>query len=376
MSTAHLKQLIQKARAANERGQFDEARTLCKAIFKHDAGNVAGLSAYIVATKVAKDDEVFKRIETFAKQTQLPNDLLSQLHFMRGKAYSDMGETKAAFEAICQANALKGVTFNAQATRHSAESLINAALKAPDLALSPQAPRIVFILGMPRSGTSLLAQALGGHTHVQNLGEQTALGLALADPKTKQVDPHGFLKTLSKDRLTQARRIYLDTIAGLRNDAPVLVDKMPENYWLAVVIPMLFPDALIVHMTRDRLATAWSCFRHDFQIGHAYSYDFADCLAQVDTCKALTTAWKAKARHNWYGIALSRLSQNPQREITNVLKRVGLEWQDACLRPQDQSNSVATLSKWQVRQGISPNISSEWEAYEPLIREKWGQLLG
>jgi hypothetical protein len=376
MPKTTLSELIISARLSNEKGNFDETRALCAQIFAQDTGNVAGLSSYMTATKIRPNDPVFARIEGFAKQTELPSDLLSQLHFMRGKGYGDMDKTDLAFEALIKANALKDVRFDPVALRRSAQRLIKAAKTAPTLRLPVATPRMVFIIGMPRSGTSLLAQALGAHSDVQNLGEQTALGAAMLDPVSERVSPLALLTSLTEERLIEVRDAYLSAIAPLRGAAPILIDKMPENYWLAFVIPMIFPDALIIHITRDRIATAWSCFRHDFKDGHAYSYDFAHCLAQYDLCKELTGAWKKTARGQWHSLALSRLCRDPKREVSAILSKLGLDWQDACMRPQDQENTVATLSKWQVRQGIDPNIAKGWEAYKPLITAKWGDIIG
>jgi hypothetical protein len=301
MPKTTLSELIISARLSNEKGNFDETRALCAQIFAQDTGNVAGLSSYMTATKIRPNDPVFARIEGFAKQTELPSDLLSQLHFMRGKGYGDMDKTDLAFEALIKANALKDVRFDPVALRRSAQRLIKAAKTAPTLRLPVATPRMVFIIRMPRSGTSLLAQALGAHSDVQNLGEQTALGAAMLDPVSERVSPLALLTSLTEERLIEVRDAYLSAIAPLRGAAPILIDKMPENYWLAFVIPMIFPDALIIHITRDRIATAWSCFRHDFKDGHAYSYDFAHCLAQYDLCKELTGAWKKRRGAN--GIA-------------------------------------------------------------------------
>ncbi|WP_420861007.1 sulfotransferase family protein [Algirhabdus cladophorae] len=365
--------LVSTARASNEHGTFDHTRAICEQIFAVDPGNVAGLNAYVTATKVTADDPVFTRLQEYVGLTGLPVEVRSQLHFMLGKCFADLGRVEDAFATLVKANDLKSTRYDPVAMRGAATQLITAVAAADPVQLAPIAPRMVFIIGMPRSGTSVLAAALGAHSQITNLGEQTALGAAMRDDQGS-VSPMTFLKGLSAERLETARDAYLDAIGASDRSTPVLVDKMPENYWLAWAIPMMFPDALIVHMSRARLATVWSCYRHDFLDGHAYSYDFAHCLAQHDLCSDLTSAWRKTWPRNWMSLALSQFSNQPERGLGAILKRLGLQFEEACLAPAS-GGAVATLSKWQVRQGIDQKIASEWEAYKPLIEAKWGALL-
>lgn len=362
------------ARRAVNCGRFAEARKGCRAIFALDPGNLAGLQIYTSATVFAANDPVLARIKAFAARRDLPDAHASQLHFMLGKALDDLGRTRAAFAAFRRANALKPVKFDAVARSDFAERLIaaSAALRLP--ALPPAAPRMVFVLGMPRSGTSLMAQCLDAHPQITSLGEMTALGAALTtahDGKTRIRLPE-FLKTADQALLEQARRIYRQAIpARARASGHVLIDKMPENYWLAFAIPLIFPDALILHMRRDRLATCWSCYRNDFGQGHEYSYDFNNLLTQFETQERLSAAWKVRHAGHWRDVALDRLAGTPRETIAPVLERLSLKWNEACLTPAATGGEVRTLSKFQVRRGIRPGIATAWRAYEPLIRETW-----
>ena len=284
------RELLEAGQAALNAGDFGRVRALCEDIFAFAPGSLNGLWLYMMSGKIAPGDAVFARIEAASAQPGLPMAAASQLQFMLGKGYDDLGAHRRAFAAFTAANRLKGGAYDPAATRRMAEALIARWRALPDLALPPAPPGMVFVLGMPRSGTSLAAQMLGRHPGIANLGEQTALGPALSVP-----DPLRFFEGLDADRLAEARAAYLTGIGAGARTAPVLVDKMPENYWFAGLIPRLFPDALILHMRRPRLATCWSCFRNDFTQGHAYATDFPHLLAQYDTHLALTEAAREMA---------------------------------------------------------------------------------
>lgn len=370
---AQIRPLLQRAAEAVNAGHFDTARALCADVFAIAPGSLAAMWHYVTVTRMAPDDQVLSRIKSALQAGGLDPNTESQLRFMLGKSQDDMGQTRAAFGQFVKANALKPAHHNSKASAGLAKALIGRVQAAPRLALEPTTPRMVFVLGMPRSGTSLLSQMLAAHPAISNLGEMTALGAGVTAAGQGQNPTLGFLEDLSEARLRAAREAYLAAIPdALRSSGQILVDKMPENYWLAWVIPMLFPDAVIVHMRRDRLATCWSCFRNDFRHGHEYAYDFQNLLAHWDQHMRLVTAFRTREPAPWLSLKLDRVTQAPKQALTPVLHRLGLEWDDACAAPEKAGGDMATLSKWQVRQGIDPNIAKGWKAYLPLIQEKWG----
>ncbi len=365
--------LVARARHAVNEGRFEAARALCARIFETDPGNLGALQAYATATCFTQDDPVFARLETFAGASGIPDRAMSQLHFMRGKALDDMGRHEEAFGAFVEANRLKRARFDAGAKRAFAGRLIDAVQATPAPALPPSPPRMVFILGMPRSGSTLLAQMLGAHPRITSLGEVQAMGPALTTLHGAQVRLPAFISAIDANVLGQARARYLqDVPQAAMNSGHVLVDKMPENYWLAWAIPMLFPDALIVHMRRERLAVCWSCFRNDFGRGHEYSYDFSDLMTQYDTQEALCAAWKTRDPDYWLDVVLDDLATTPRQVVEPLLDRLGLSWDAACLTPERSAGPVRTLSKWQVRRGIDPGIARGWRAYLPMMEMAWG----
>ncbi|MGR3364015.1 MAG: sulfotransferase family protein [Maritimibacter harenae] len=361
--TARLGPLLARAEEALNAGRFADMHAALEDVFAVDPGSLAGLWTYTHGTRFAKDDPVLARIEAFLAQAGLADPLRAQLLFMRAKARDDLGEHEAGFEDVVAANRLKGVRFDDAGMAALTRALIAAVEAAPDIRLPPSGPRMVFVLGMPRSGTSLASQMLAAHPEITNLGERVALGPALARPGTGR-NPHlAFLEGLDRSRLQAARAAYLEGVP----DHGIFIDKMPENYVFAWAIPMLFPDAQIIHMRRDRRATCWSCFRNDFREGHRYSYDWRDLTRHHDRHLELCALGRARTGPAWHEITLDTLVADPQAALSPVLAALGCDWDPACAAPEHAAGDMPTLSKWQVRQGLDPAMARGWRAYLPLI---------
>lgn len=372
MLAADVKSALEQAQALASKGEFDAARALCLRIFAHDPGVIGALQTYMSITKVTPDDKVLARLRAFARDTRLPPVLASQVQFMLGKGLDDTGAHEAAFTAFLRANALKPVQFNAATQEQLVAATLAAVANAPHLQLGPVAPRFVFIVGMPRSGSSVLAQVLGQHPEICSVGEMTALGRAL-----QAIEPNlpRFIQTLTHDRLLALRAAYLAEVMPLAQGSAVVVDKMPENYWLGWLIPMISPDALVLETQRLPLAVCWSCFRNDFGQGHAYSTDFPTLWAHYHRYRKMTDAWRQRAGAQWRVIELDQMAANPQEIIEPCLAQLGLSWADTMARPQEARSDLRTLSKWQARQSLSPKIASAWQHYQEMILDKWGREL-
>ena len=372
MTPEQLSGILHQAQAHANSGDFAAARALCTHVFKQDPGVLGALQTYVAITRMTPEDPVLARLRRFATATDQPDTIRSQIQFMLGKGLDDIGDHKGAFAAFVQANALRSVPFNAAAQARLAAASLQAVARLDIPPLAPDGPRMVFVPSMPRAGSSVLSQMLGAHPRITALGEMTALGYAV---QTIEPALPRFIATLTPMRLAAVRASYLAAVTPRAGRAAVLVDKMPENYWLGWLIPLLFPDALILEPRRPALATCWSCFRNDFGQGHGYSTDFPTLWAHYHRYLRMADAWRARAPAQWQVIALQDLVSAPEATLAPALDALGLDWDAGMARPDAARGHVQTLSKWQARQPLDSAIAEGWTAYRPMILARWGKGL-
>jgi len=294
------------------------------------------------------------------------------LGFALAKALDDTCDTAGAFAAWSEANALRKrqLGYDIAADRRQF-----AALKRmfgddlPDTADDPDligGPRPVFIVGMMRSGTSLVEKILASHSRVFGAGELPFLArAALPSARQAEADP-----TVRVDRETslEVRRAYLADLAGLPQSAPVITDKMPANaVWLGHILTA-FPEARAIHMRRDPMAVGWSIFRHYFsQDGNGHACDLADIGAYTRMQDDLMAFWHQRFPGRIRDQGYEALTEDQEGETRALLDWCGLDWEEACLDFHRTPGLVRTASAAQVRRAMYRGSSDEWRRYEAFL---------
>ena len=234
--------------------------------------------------------------------------------------------------------------------------------KAP--ALTP-----IFILGMPRSGTTLVEQIISCHSQVQDGGELknlSRLGSAMA---------FGALP-LTRDSIDDLRTKYLVDLSKISNGHKFVTDKMPQNFLCIGLILKAFPEAKIIHVKRDPAATCWSNFKHYFQEdGLGYSYDLVDTVGYFKLYRSLMKFWDQEYGDMIYHLDYEKLTANQGAETRQLVKHLGLEWEDACLSPHENKRNVRTSSQQQVRQKMYSGSSEVWRKFGPFLNGAFDELL-
>lgn len=373
-SQATIAELVNHARRANARGDFDAALAACDAVFAQDPGNLGGLQAYCVATRFTPQDPKLPLLRTAVPNDKLSPEVRSQVGFMLGKALADIDDLPGAFDAFETANRLKSdLQCQPDQTRAMALRITRMQQAHPSPAVTT--PKPVFVLGMPCSGTRLVAAALGAHKDILDLGERTTLGNTLTS-----MGHFALPLSLVRDErtITHVRSAYQKELPRPIK-AKAFIDKMPDNYWYAGVLRQMFPGGLIIHLHRPRIATLWSLWRNDFGAGHHYSYRLPWLVAQYETYQILVSHWRETLGDDWIDLSLDDVVQTPEKTLRPIIDRLGLDWDPACLldsAPADtQDREIDTLSQWQIHQGISPIIATDWKRFEPLIQDHWAKVL-
>jgi hypothetical protein len=215
----------------------------------------------------------------------------------------------------------------------------------------------IFVIGFPRSGSTLIEQILASHADVQGLGETGAL----ADLSAGGAAP-----------LKLAER-YLEAMRTLGWDGRSrFVDKTLENYVHVGLIAQMFPKAVILHSVRDPVATGFACFRQLFAAGNETLYDLGDITAEYRRYQTLMDHWAGLLPGRVIDVSYEALVADPQANIRRlVTEAAGLPWDEACLRFHEREGAVATASATQVRRPIYASAVDRWRRYEaelaPLI---------
>ena len=222
---------------------------------------------------------------------------------------------------------------------------------------------------MPRSGTSLVEQIISSHPKVNGAGELTSVsqyGFKLAT-NSAEIKPSD---------LEKFRANYLADLNTISNNKNIITDKMPQNFRFIPLICAAFPEAKIIHTKRNAAATCWSNFKHYFASNSlGYCYDLQDVVAYYDLYVELMELWMEDYSDQIYNLSYEKLTIDQEAETKELIQYLDLEWNEACLSPQNNKRSVQTASQQQVRQKVYQGSSAAWRKYEPYLNDAFSALL-
>ena len=359
-------------------GRVDEAIGRFEKAIAAAPGAAAGLY-YVLATskRMSAGDPHFAAMQHLAgRMKSLSAEEQIGLHFALGKACADIGDHRQSFQHLLQGNALKRQEFvdhdEAQLLARFAriEAVFSAKLFDDKKSLGNPSSVPVFIIGMPRSGTSLVEQILASHPAVFGAGERYELGdlaQAIAGPEGAEF-PEA-VAGLSGEALHALGTSYLDAIGPLAPAATRITDKMPGNFFHAGLIHLALPNARIIHTRRDPRDTAMSCFSTLFAMGHPHTYDLAELGRYIRAYETLMAHWRRVLPQGaMIEVQYETLVGNLETEAKRIVAYCGLEWDDACLSFHKTKRPVRTASVIQVRQPIYGSSVGRWQPYEKELQ--------
>jgi tetratricopeptide (TPR) repeat protein len=228
--------------------------------------------------------------------------------------------------------------------------------------------RLIFILGMPRSGTTLVEQIVSSHSKVTGAGELNYVG-------EFGVEYTAGLTKVNSETILGFKNRYLGAIEKHANGKLIMTDKMPQNFQYIGLIFSAFPNAKVIHVNRDRAATCWSNYKQYFAFkGLGYSYNLDDMVTYYGLYKDLMQFWQGHYGDRIYNLDYDRLTTNQEKETRTLLQYLGLLWEEACISPQNNKRSVRTASQQQVRQKVYQGSSQDWRKFEPYLNGAFDQL--
>jgi len=295
----------------------------------------------------------------------------SELLFALGRLRDREGDYAAAFDAFAAANRLRRQQqpFDRDAQREFIDAIIETfspEFMARAAAIADPSERPVFILGMPRSGTTLVEQIIASHRQVHGAGELTFFPeqVPALVRRAGQVSsyPRGIGRRLGELAALAPR--YLALLAARAGEARRVSDKMPYNFLYLGVIGALFPRARIIHCQRNPLATCHSIFTRDLAGSHPYSYDLEGLAAAYIGYRRLMDHWRQVLVMPRLELSYEALLDDQAGETRRMVEFLGLPWDADCLRFHESKRAVATASQWQVRRPLYAEARDHWRHYQ------------
>jgi Flp pilus assembly protein TadD len=299
----------------------------------------------------------------------------SDLHFALGKINDDCGRYEAAFGHYQEAN--RG---RANLHRHDPDDFVEDVSRLievfdagffgerGDFGDPSELP--VFIVGMPRSGTTLVEQILSAHPAAYGAGElsdMADLARGLRQRLGSDADYPACVPQMDAATAGAAASEYLASVSARAPDAARVTDKLPGNFLFLGLIALLFPRARIVVCRRHPLDVALSIYFTDFRAGHHYSYQLDHIAAQYQQFSRVMDHWRRVLPSPVLELRYENLVTDPEAQIRTLLEFCGLEWDERCVRFQEVRRPVHTASFWQVRQPLYATSVGRWRRYERYL---------
>jgi tetratricopeptide (TPR) repeat protein len=366
-----------KALLLTERGRFDAAAETIEAAIRVAPRRVRAYYNLTQIRRIKPDDPHLRAMEDLAQDREsLSVEDRIDLNFALGKALMDSGDPARAFERLSRANALKRATIAYDEAAALGELEHLEALFTPEpmgLDLEPAATSDapVFIVGMPRSGTTLVEQILASHPRVFAAGETAALAAVLTElgaPRSASPAAAEQLWSISATRSPAIAARYRGRLRAMAPNAARITNKTPDHFRHVGLILRAMPGARIIHVRRDPVDTCLSCFSTHFTGDLPYAYDLAELGRYHRACERLMDHWGAAFPGSILDVHYERIVADLEGQARRLIDHCGLGWDPACLDFHRTERPVRTASAVQVRQPLYAGAVGRWRPFEPYLR--------
>ncbi|MGC4009586.1 MAG: sulfotransferase [Pseudomonas sp.] len=333
---------------------------------------------------MAAGDPQIAALEQGFADVSLSADERAAFGFALFKACDDLGQHERAFATLVEANRLKRATFTYEADLEARsfedmKRFFTDAFLAEHATSGYDGAAPIFIVGMPRSGTTLTEQILSSHSMVAAGGESFAMTDIVTAAFANDAEARLVLSEqgFAGDRAASLGRAYAERMRRVALDKPRFTDKMPLNFRWVGFIATLLPQARFVHCTRDPLATCFSVFSSYFySSGNRYAYDRSELVAFYRQYKSLMAHWHRVMPGRVLDVSLEDMTRDQEGQTRRLLDHCGLEFEPACLDFHRNGNLVNTLSAMQVRRPIFSGQDEKMRPYLPFLAGIQQQLTG
>ena len=360
-----------EAKALMKRGDFEAALALIRPAVEADGDNYDVAIAYAqLARRFGHHSEAIGLLERILAGNPADIDQRRQLHFSLAALLDRAGRFDEAFDHCRRANRLRPPRFDP--ARH--EQAVTSLIHHFDAGYEARLPRAVnrsetpvFIVGMPRSGTSLVEQILASHPRAHGAGELPDIPKIARDLSGNLGGGPPYpacLSRMSSRNMDAAAQHYLARLRRLAPEARRVTDKMPQNFFHLGLLSLMFPGCRIVHCVRNPADTALSIYFQNFSGGLAYAFDLENIAAYYVQYRRLMAHWRAVLPIPVLDVRYEDLVARQEAVSREMIAFLGLDWDDRCLEFHRTRRDVSTASVQQVREPIYRGSVERWRRYE------------
>jgi len=363
-----------------EAGRRDDARRCYEQALEIEPRNAEVLYDLVQCSRIGADDPHLASLESLAANAEaLSNHQRIRMHFALGKAYADLGRNEQSFRHFRDGNALarRGIIYEEAAELGQFDrirAVFSAELMRNRAGEGNSSERPIFIVGMMRSGSSLVEQILASHPDVFGAGERRDFNEAYWAVCRNLELPGTYPDTVSFLTGEQLRRIgdeYLRRIDASTAGRIVarITDKMPSNFSAIGLIHLALPNARIIHTVRDPIDTCLSCYSTLFTDSQPFTYDLSELGRYYRVYADLMEHWRRVLPEGVFlDVRYEKLVTDFENQVRRILDYCGLQWNDACLSFHTTERPVATASWVQVRQPIYTTSARRWRPDETMLQ--------
>jgi tetratricopeptide (TPR) repeat protein len=358
-----------------ELGRLDEVEASYTQSIAFKSDYAEAHRALTLVKNFESKDEQYSKMQELYLDENISQEERCHINFGLAKACEDLGDFEQAFTHYSEGNALRKKLLNYDINQD--EKLFRKIKdNYPRIEHNSLAPNKlsknlipVFIVGMPRSGTTLVEQIISSHSKVTGAGELNFAAQFGANIGTGITESNNEI-------LLEFRSKYLTELNRIYNKNMIITDKMPQNFRYIGLLAAALPEAKIIHVKRNPAAVCWANYKQYFvsnSIGYCYAID--DVISYHKLYENLMGFWMNTLSNRIYNLDYEQLTVNQDRETRQLIEYLGLDWDEKCLSPQNNTRSVATASNIQVRKKVYRGSSEQWRKYQPFLNGALDGLL-
>jgi tetratricopeptide (TPR) repeat protein len=351
----------------------DEAKQSYQTAINIDPKSARGYFGLSSVTKFERGAPEIATLLDLVADESISLEDQSLLNFTLAHAHDHFADLDASFIYLSKGNNLRkkaleykietDVQLFLELKEHGHKVVSQQSIDQTPLEFSP-----IFILGMPRSGTTLTEQIISAHSDVTGCGELSfaaQYGMSIARGETE----------ISPQSIAKFRESYIRAVSTVGPQTKFFTDKMPHNFRLIGLLASAFPEAKIIHTQRNPAAVCWSNYYISFGAsGLGYSYDLKDVVDFYKLYQDMVDYWNSLLTDRIYNLDYEKLTQNQEIETKRLIEYLDIGWDDACLSPEKNERKVLTASHSQVKKSVYKGSSQKWKRYEPYLDGAFDKL--